>query len=178
MPSARSELKQKARHELTEMLELFVYLAFFFGAIVLYDMFLLDRYHQAWWGFGFAVVNALVVTKVIMIGEYAKLARNFENKALLVSTLWKAGVFCLLVFAFQALEEIVKALIHGRQLAEAAREVRLDRMAARVIVVFCVFVPLFGFREFRRVMGAEKFRSLLYGTSGEQTRIAPGNQQR
>jgi hypothetical protein len=29
-------------------------------------------------------------------------------------------------------------------------------------VVFCTFIPLFGFRELRRVMGEEEFRTLLF----------------
>jgi hypothetical protein len=165
MGSAQTTLKQKARHEAKEMVELFLYLAFFFAAVVLYDMFLLDRYHSAYLNFGFAVLNALVVTKVIMIGEYAKLAKRFESKPLLLSTVWKAGIFCLLVFFFQALEEVAKALIHGTELAQASHEVRFDRLAARIIVVFCAFVPLFGFRELRRVMSEEEFRRLVFGAT-------------
>ena len=64
----------------------------------------------AYWNFGFTLLNAVVITKVIMIGEYAKLEKRHENKSLLVSTLWKAVVFGVLAFAFHIVEEVVKRL--------------------------------------------------------------------
>src|SRR6516225_1311703 len=100
-------------------------------------MLLLNEYHVKYWNYAFAVINALVITKVIMIGEYAKLGRKHENKPLFVSAVWKAFVFGLLVFAFHVIEEIIKRLIHGADLARASREIRLDELASRSIVVFC-----------------------------------------
>jgi hypothetical protein len=141
---------------------LFLYLAFFFCALVVYDLFLLKQYEVSSWNFGFALLNALVITKVIMIGEYAKLGRRHENKSVMVSTLWKALVFGVLVFAFHIVEEVVKRLIHGADLERASRELRVDQGLSRAVIVFCTFLPLFAFREFRRVMGEETFNDLLF----------------
>ena len=163
MNSTHPERKQKIKHELREMTELFVYLAFFFVALAVYDMLLLRRYSVEYLTITFALLNAAVITKVIMIGEYAKLGRRHEDKALLISAVWKAFVFGLLVFAFHVIEEVIKRLIHGEDMARASRELRLEQFAGRAIVVFCVFVPLFAFREFRRAMGEEEFRSLVFG---------------
>jgi len=165
--TAHPERKQKIKHELWEMTWLFLYLGFFFCALVAYDLFLLKQYEVAYWNFGFALLNALVITKVIMIGEYAKLGRRHEDKSLLISALWKSLVFGLLVFAFHVVEEIVKHLIHGSDLERASRELRLDQLASRTIVVFCTFIPLFAFREFRRVMGEGSFHALIFGKTGE-----------
>src|SRR5215469_16002649 len=168
MSSAHPERRQKIKHELWEMTWLFLYLAFFFCALVAYDVFLLKQYEVAYWNFGFALLNAAVITKVIMIGEYAKLGKRHEDKAVFISVVWKAFVFGLLVFAFHIVEEIVKRLIHGSELARASRELRFDQIASRTIVVFCTFVPLFAFREFRRVMGEETFHDLVFGQTGKQ----------
>jgi len=169
MSSAHSDRKQKIKHELWEMLWLFLYLAFFFCALVAYDLFLLKQYEVAYWNFGFALLNAAVITKVIMIGEYAKLGKRHEDKSLLISTLWKAFVFGLLVFAFHIVEEVVKRMIHGSDLERASRELRVDQFATRTIVVFSTFIPLFAFREFRRVMGEEPFHALILGKKAEAT---------
>src|SRR5271166_6589263 len=166
MNSAHPDLKQKAKHELREMIELVVYLAFFFCALAVYDMLLLHEYSVESWNFAFALINALVITKVIMIGEYAKLGRKYESRPLLLSAVWKAFVFGLLVFAFHIVEEAIKRLIHGADLVRAPREIRFDQLAGRAIVVFCIFVPLFAFRELKRVMGEDKFRALLFGPGG------------
>ena len=162
MNSSHPGRKQKIKHELREMTWLFLYLAFFFCALIAYDMFLLNQYEVEYWNFGFALLNALVITKVIMIGEYAKLGKRHENKSVFVSSIWKAFVFGLLVFAFHIIEEIVKRLIHGAEIAKASSHLRLDQMAGRSIVVFCTFIPLFAFRELRRVMGDDEFRKLMF----------------
>jgi hypothetical protein len=159
--------KQKIKHELREMLGLTLYLAFFFCAIEIYKMFLLREYSVSYWNVGFALINALVVTKVIMIGEYAKLGRRYENRPLLFSALWKAFVFALLVFGFHILEEGIKRLIHGSDLATVSREMRIDQFGARSVVVFCTFVPLFAFRELRNRIGEDEFQSLIFGSKTE-----------
>lgn len=164
MNSAHPDRKQKIRHELTEMLELFLYLAFFFVALAVYDMLLLRQYNVEYLTITFAIINALVITKVIMIGEYAKLGKRHEDKALLISVVWKALVFGLLVFAFHVVEEIIKRLIHGAGMAKASTGIRFEQFVGRAIIVFCVFVPLFAWREFRRAMGEEEFRTLVYGS--------------
>ena len=164
MNSVHPGRKEKIKHELKEMLTLSTYLAFFFCAIAIYDMLLLKQYNVEYWTIAFALVNALVITKVIMIGEAAKLGRRQENKALLISAVWKAVVFGLLVFAFHIVEEVIKRLIHGADLAKASGDIRFEQLAGRSIVVFCVFVPLFAWREFRRVMGEEEFGNLVFGS--------------
>jgi len=168
MNSTHLNRKEKLKHELWEMLWLFLYLAFFFCALTAYDMFLLNQYQIEYWNFGFALLNAAVITKVIMIGEYAKVGSRHEDKSLIISILWKALIFGLLVFAFHIVEEVVKRLIHGSDLEKASRHLRFDQLGSRAIVVVCTFIPLFAFREFRRVMGEEEFTSLLFGAPGEK----------
>jgi hypothetical protein len=129
MNSDHSDRKRKIKHELREMLALFLYLAFFFCALVTYNMLLLAQYHVEYWNFAFALINAAVITKVIMIGEYAKLGRRYEDKSLLVSSVWKAFIFGLLVFAFHVAEEIIKRLIHGADITQASRGLRLEQFA-------------------------------------------------
>ena len=158
----KSALKDKAKHELRELLEIFLYLAFFFCALAAYGMLLLDEYHVKYWSFAFALINALVITKVIMIGEYAHVGRKGEDKPLILSAVWKAFLFGLLVFGFHVVEEVVKRLIHGADMARASHNIRFDELGGRAIVVFCTFIPLFAFREFRRVLGEEKFYKILF----------------
>ena len=164
----RAELKRKAMHEFREMVVIFLYLAFFFCALVTYSMLLLNEFHVRYWNYAFALINALVITKVIMIGEYAKVGRKYEARALFLSAIWKALLFGLLVFGFHVVEEVIKRLLHGADISGATREIRVDELLGRSIVVFCTFIPLFAFREFRRVLGEDKFRALFFkrGTAG------------
>jgi len=162
--SEKPTTKQKAMHELEQLTAIFLYLAFFFCALATYSMLLLDKYDISYFNYGVALLNALIIAKVILIGEYAHLGKRHENKPLFLSSLYKAILFSVLVFAFHVVEEIVKRLIHGKGFAGAFHEVRLDDLAARTVIIFCTFLPLFAFRELQRVMGEEKFRDLFFKT--------------
>jgi len=48
------------------------------------------------------------------------LGKRYEYEALLVAAVWKAFAFGLLVFAFHFLEEVIKRLIHGADIAKAS----------------------------------------------------------
>jgi hypothetical protein len=122
--------------------------------------------------YAFALINALVVAKVIMIGELAHVGTRHESKPLFVSAVWKAFVFSLLVLAFHFVEEVIKHLVHGEKFAGSVNEVHIDDLLGQVLVVFCTFITLFGFREFRRVLGEENFQAMLFG-SKEAGRSAP-----
>jgi len=163
----KTRLKQKAVHEFREILIIFLYLAFFFSALATYSMLLLDRFHISYFAYGAALINALVITKVILIGEAVHMGDKFETKPLFYSAVYKAFMYSLLVLAFHFLEEIIKGLIHGRDIAGTFREIRVDDLLARSVIVFCTFIPLFGFREMRRALGEDRFRSLLF--HGEAT---------
>ena len=162
--SENPSMKQKAMHELEQLTAIFLYLAFFFCALATYSMLLLDKYDISYFNYGVALLNALVIAKVILIGEYAHLGKRHENKPLFLSSLYKAILFSVLVFAFHVVEEMVKHLIHGKGFGGAFHEVRLDDLAARTVIIFCTFLPLFAFRELQRVMGEEKFRDLFFKT--------------
>ena len=162
--TGKKNLKEKVLHEFEEVLILTAYLAFFFCALATYSMLLLDNLHISYFAYGTALINAAVMAKVILIGEAVHAGRKFEGKALVVSAFWKSFVFGWLVFAFHIIEEMAKNLIQGKDAAGAFRGIRLDDLLSRSVVVFCTFVPLFGFREVRRVIGRDRFRALFFHT--------------
>jgi hypothetical protein len=162
--SKRAGMKQKVVHELEELAGIFLYLAFFFCAVTTYTMLLLNESHVSYFNYGAALVNALVIAKVILIGEYANLGKKYEAKPLLFSSIYKAFLFGLLVFGFHVVEEAIKRLLHGERLAGALHDVRVDDLLARSVIVFGTFIPLFGFLELRRAMGEDKFHDLIFRT--------------
>lgn len=157
-------LKHKAVHESKEIAIVFLYLAFLFCALATYNMLLLEKFHISYFTYGAALLNAFVITKIILIGEAAHLGKKHETKALLYSSVYKAFLFGLLVFAFHILEELVKRLLHGKDIAGAFYEIRLDDLLARSVIIFCTFIPFFAFRELGRVLGQDKFRAMLLRT--------------
>ena len=159
--SKNKGLKQKAIREFKEALLLAGYLAFFFCALATYSMLLLGRLGISYFAYGTALINALVIAKVILIGEALRAGKKYEAHGLLYSAVWKSFVFGCLVFGFHILEEMIKQLVHGKHALGAFHELRLDEMLARTVIIICTFVPLFVFRELRRVMGEENFWDLV-----------------
>jgi hypothetical protein len=160
--SHETSVKRKVAHEFEELAIITLYLAFFFCALATYSMLLLERFHISYFVYGTALLNALVIAKVILIGEAVHAGRRFEGKALFYSVIWKSFVFGLLVLAFHILEEMIKQLVHGKELAGAFHDIRMDQLLARTVIIFCTFIPLFAFRELRRVMGQDSFRTLFF----------------
>jgi hypothetical protein len=160
----KPSLKQKAVHEFEEFGAIFLYLAFFFCAVATYSMLLLKEYQVPYYSYATSLINALIVAKVILIGQYAHLGKKHEAKALFQVAIYKAFLFGLLVFGFHIIEELIKRLFHGETVAAASSSIRIDELLARSVVVFCTFVPLFAFLELRRVLGEETFGEIFFRT--------------
>jgi hypothetical protein len=158
----KTGLKQKAIHEFIQFLGIFLYLAFFFCAVTTYRMLLLNDFRDSYINYSFAAINAFVIAKVILIGEYSHLGKGLESKPLLISSIYKAFLFGLLTFVFHIVEEAIKKVLHGEAAADAFLDIHLKVLLARSIVVFCTFLPLFAFRELWRVLGEHKFNDLFF----------------
>ncbi len=89
--------KQKARAELIEYWGNVLYLACFFGAFAWYRRFILAQYQISYLHYGAAILEALILAKVILIGDMMRLARRFEEKPLYLPTLYKTFIFTLFV---------------------------------------------------------------------------------
>jgi hypothetical protein len=165
----KATLKEKATHELREFAVIAAYLAFFFFAVAAYSMLLLNQFRVSYFVYGTALINALVIAKVILIGEYARLGKKHESKPLFQAALYKAFLFSLLVFAFHIVEEAIKRRWHGENFATTYHGIRVNELLARSVVIFCAFLPLFAFRELRRVLGEDNFSSLFF-RSGATTK--------
>ena len=160
--NSKADLKQKAVHEFRQFVAISLYLAFFFCAVATYRMLLLNDFHDSYFNYLAGVINALVIAKVILIGEYAHLGKKYEHKPLLLSSAYKALLFGLLVFGFHIVEEAVKRLLHGEDMAGALHNMHINDLIGRALVTFCTFVPFFAFREVRRVLGEDKFQDLFF----------------
>jgi hypothetical protein len=166
--------KQKAIQDFKDFVWISLYLGIFFCALSTYAMLLLRKYEISYLNYTFAIINALVVAKVILIGEMAHLGRKAENRALYQTVLYKSVLFGVLVFAFHLLEEFIKRLIHGLPAGTVWHDLDMNDLIGRSIVIFCAFIPLFAFRELDRVMGKDKLHRLFFKSGEAESASAPG----
>lgn len=157
--------KQKAAHELTEYWINFVYLACFFCAFAWYRRFILAEYHITYLHYGIGLIEALILAKVILIGDFLRLGRGLEDRALILSTLYKTLVFTLFVGLFGVLEHSIGGLLHGDGLAGGWEELKHSgkyELLARCLVTFFTFIPFFAFKELGRLLGERKIIQLFF----------------
>ena len=85
------------------MVEYFInvaYLAVVFAAFTQHRRFLLAAYDIEYTNYWVAVIEALILAKVIMIGAILRLGRGLEGRPLIIPTLYKTVVFTIFVAAF------------------------------------------------------------------------------
>jgi hypothetical protein len=166
--------KQKVKREFFEFWGIALYLAFFFSALVGYTALLLKKYDVSndVMNFGFAIVNALVIGKVILVAEMLHLGRGYEKRPLYQSVLAKSAVFAVAVLLFHIFEEFVKRVIAGKPRGTLLNNLHWTDMAARSLVIFCAFIPLFAFRELRRVIGEEKLYAIVRSRRAQEDSTA------
>lgn len=156
--------KSRITRELAEYWINVAYLFLFFGVFTMYRRLVLAQYKISYLHYGYAFFKALVLAKIIMIGDYLGLARRLQDKPLIVSTLYKAVVFAVWVVFFNAFERMAEGLVEGRGLTESFQGIgsRLDILFAGVLVVFFSFIPFFAFKELGRVLGDKKIAYLFF----------------
>jgi hypothetical protein len=158
--------KQKAKEEFKELLAISVYLAFFFCAMTTSIILLLRQYGGSSLNYAFAIINALIIAKVILIGRMMRLGGRFEARPLYQTVLVKSVFFSLLVLVFHFLEEFIKRLIHHEPSGTVIHNIKPDELIGRSILVFCTFIPLFAFLELRRTLGGQEFHTIFFKSGG------------
>ena len=157
--------KQRIAHEMLEYWINFVYLAIFFAVFTWYRRLILAEYRITYLHYGTAVIEALIMAKVILLGDALSVGRKFEDQPLIVPALYKAVLFSLFVGLFAVLEHTIGGLLHGKGLAGGFHEIMSegkDELLARCLLTFFAFIPFFAFRELGRVMGNGKLRALFF----------------
>jgi hypothetical protein len=141
------------------------YLAIVFAAFTWYRRLLLASYGITYTNYWVAVIKALVLGKVIMIGEVLRIGRGLEKKPLIIPTLYKTLVFTLFLAIFTVLENVFRGLWKGTGFTGNVVEylgVGLHEFFANSLVVFVTFIPFFGVKELSRVIGQDKIRALFF----------------
>lgn len=158
-------LKERALEEFKIYWIIALYLAVFLGSFTVYRRLILKEFGVAYLNYGFALIEALVIAKVILIGNALGLGRRFECRPLWLSVLYKSILFGILVFLFGILERVVEGLIHRKDWAgilQGMTELGLYELLARIVMLVLAFVPFFASWEIGRVLGPGKLSALFF----------------
>ena len=164
-------LKGKLFHEVTEYWMNVGYLTLVFASFVQYRRLILAAHGIVYTNYWFALIKALILAKVVMIGSVVRLGRGLEQKPLIYPTLYKTIVFTLFCGLFTIGEHAIKGLWQGEGAMGGLAELfgkGTHELLANSLVVFVAFIPYFGVKELGRVFGEEKIRALFFRKRADQ----------
>ena len=167
----KGNLKKKILHELAEYGITVIYLTLMFAAFTQYRRLVLAAHDITYTNYWVAVIEALILAKVVMTGDLLHLGRRLDQKPLIYSTLLKTVVFSLFVGAFTLIEHVIKSLLSGKGLAAGLIDFLgkgPHELLAGCLVIFVAFIPFFAFRELGRVLGEGKIWALFFRRRADQ----------
>ena len=157
--------KQKIRHEFIEYWINVIYLTFVFASFTVHQRLVLAAHDIIYTNYGFAVIQALVLGKVIMVGGVLNLGRGFEDRPLVYPTLYKTVVFTIFVGVFKVVEQTIVGLVAGEGIMSGLTEIGekgIDLILANSLLVFVALIPFFAVKELGRLFGREKIFALFF----------------
>jgi hypothetical protein len=114
---------------------------------------------------GFALINALILGKIILIAEAFHFGENFKDRPLVYAILFKAAAFSVLLVCFDILEDVIVGLFHHKTITESMPTPGgggVEGILLVALMVFIVLIPFFSFREIARAIGEDELLSLLF----------------
>jgi hypothetical protein len=159
------EWKENVAHELIEYAANVAYLAVVFASFAWYRRLILASYDISYSNYWFALIEALILGKVIMIGSIFRLGRSLEEMPLFFASLYKTAIFGVFCAAFTVAEHAAVALWTGKGLAVGLEELvgkSGHEVLANTLMLVIALFPYFAFRELGRAFGRERLREIFF----------------
>lgn len=160
------ELKERAKTEFRKFLLYFIYLAAFFCSFIFYRNLIVEQYAESYIKYGLGIVEALVIAKLILIGQMLHLGeKKFEKSPLIIPAIYKTVVFSLFILLFGVFEHYTIGFIKGMSAAEVTHSFLaegIDEILSRTLVKFLALIPFFAILEIESVLGEDKIYQLYF----------------
>jgi hypothetical protein len=158
-------VKERVVEELKAFWAIAIYLWVFLGSFAIYRRLISAEIGVPYLNVGFAFIESLIIAKVVLIGRMFAFTRRYEDRPLIVPTLYKSLLFGGLVVAFTIVERLVEGWLHREGLLGGLRsfaDLGLYEVCARVLMLIVAFVPFFAFGEIGRVFGVKRLTGLFF----------------
>ncbi|QIG93635.1 MULTISPECIES: hypothetical protein [unclassified Bradyrhizobium] len=149
-----NRLKEKGVVEAKKLLWIFAYLWVLLGLFALHKSIVLGEasfYHQ-----GFAIINALVLAKIVFVAEELHVADELRDKPLIYPIAYRSAVFSIILLVFHLLEEGLAALWKGKTVMSSIGTQGVLEQLVLAVIMFVVLMPFFALREIARDIGGDE----------------------
>lgn len=158
-------IEQRALGEMKKYLVITLYLWVLFALFATYKRVLLQENGISLWNQGYAIVNALIFGKVVLIGQFLNLGNNLRRHALAWAVLGKCVLFTALLMLFHVSEEAIRAWFEGQPLVSAIQSFGGGTWLGLVnyaSILYVALLPLLAFQEVSDAIGSDKLWKLLF----------------
>ena len=165
MTTSHAALKQKAVEELKKFWLIALYLSVFFMAFTFYRRLVLAEFGVTYLHYGVALVQALVIGKVVLIGRALGLGKRPNRGPLIVSIVITSIVFAVLVIVFGLVEHVVEGLFQDKtwlEIRHGLLESGVNELLSRVLMLVVAFVPFFSLVEIAEEIGWERLAAIFF----------------
>jgi hypothetical protein len=162
-------LKQRVLDEVIKFLAIAFYLWVMFGVFALHEAVVSEKDHINYHFYGFAIINALILGKVMLVAEDLHFANWFKDKPLMYPILCKAVAFSILFLVFDVVEEVLVGVFKGKTIGSipSVGGGSLSGVFFVGVILAIALIPFFAFREIGRAIGERELHALLFTTGGE-----------
>lgn len=163
-------LHQRAFETFRHFLVLFLYLWALFALFVLNEEALARSHGSPVVLQGFALLNALVLAKVMLVAEHFDLSRGLRRRPRIYAVLFDAALCTALFMVFHVVERVVAGKLHGESLSASMPSFGGGGLAGVLIVSAIFFVsllPFFTFKHVSRAVGPDRMKAILLAPPDE-----------
>lgn len=160
------ELKVKAVHTTEKIIAVTTYLWVLFALFALYKRALLRENGIDYWDQGYAIFNALILGKILLIGDAINIGDRLRRHALVWVVLGRSLIFAAVILLVHAVEEMVRAWMKGLPVADSVVNMGGGSwlgVYAYAAILFIMLIPLAAFREVSYVLGGDVLWKLMTG---------------
>ena len=166
-----ANLKAKAIDQAKKVFYISLYLWVFFAVLSLHKTAVLAHHHVDYAEQSFALINALVLAKVMLVADDLHLGSRFKDRPLIYSVLWSSLVFSMILIGFHIVEHGAIALLHGRPFADGLTDLGAGNVRGVITfaaIGFVALIPFFALRDLARVLGSDALWQLVFA-GGQKT---------
>jgi hypothetical protein len=160
-------MRKRVFEEWKRFVAMALYLWVIFGLFVLYQNILLHQHGIDYEMHGFALFNALVLGKIMLVAENMRLARWLPGRPLIYRILFEGFLFSLLFIGFHVLEKMITGLIQGKAAAASVPAIGgggFEGLASVALIMFVTLIPFFAFRNVSRELGRGRLEAMVFGS--------------
>lgn len=156
---------EKGLEELRRYLVMFLYLWVVFASFVLDEAVILGPRNISYVSQGFAIINAAVLAKIMLVAEDLKIGRRFEHLPLIYPVIYKSCAFAVVFIVFHIVEKTVLGVLGGHSLAASMPAIGGGSWHGILTVwalMSIALLPFFALRELGRYLGNGRLWAIMF----------------